>query len=85
MPPSAPVVWRPPLKAMEKMLSRWQAAGVKSLADARREDEAFRAFVGRDGKKGNPMMERNYTLEELRGKIKDSLEEMEEQDGGNPV
>ena len=31
------------------------------------------------------MMERNYTLEELRGKIKDSLEEMEEQDGGNPV
>ena len=25
------------------------------------------------------------TLEELRGKIKDSLEEMEEQDGGNPV
>ena len=74
-----------PLKAMEKMLSRWQAAGVKSLADARREDEAFRAFAGKDGRKGNPMMERNYTLEELRGKIKDSLEEMEEQDGGNPV
>jgi len=66
-----------PLKAMEKILQRWRENGVQTLEDAKRENEKFRSL--QDTRKRPQLMEREYSLEELRARIKDPIQEMEEQ------
>ncbi len=67
-----------PLKAMDKILVRWRDSGVRTLEGAKQENQKFQSY--QQGKNGHNMLERNYSLEELRAKIKDPILEMEERD-----
>lgn len=64
-----------PLKAAEKILAAWQAQGIATL-DAARREHAAHAQAG--GKTQARFDERDYTLDQMRAMLPDTLAELED-------
>ena len=65
-----------PLKAMEKILSVWQEAGVNTLTAAKEQNRKHSEQSGRTNKRLQQFGERDYTDDELEKLIHDPLKDV---------